>query len=106
MFKKCAQAFCLTEQQTKVIITGIGAMGNMLIQLYSIMVFCQFNNFEITLLPYHILPKTTVQLPIEVMDVGKLCILGYVREHLTDPSYGKLQSVDMLLGLEIFFELL
>lgn len=54
--KKCVQIFCSTEQQTKGKITEIDAKGTMLGQLFSIMVFSRFNNFEIPV-TLHILLK-------------------------------------------------
>ncbi|CAI6342683.1 unnamed protein product [Macrosiphum euphorbiae] len=54
----------------------------------------------------HVLPTITGDLPTQRFDTNQLNIPREIQSNLADPEYSKPGSVDMLLGAEIFFEIL
>ena len=97
------QTLNLRCENTNVPLAGINENLIEIKQRATTSIKSRFNSFE-TELNLLVIPKITERLPTTAFD-DKL--LGYPKTlHLADPEFNKPRSVDILLGADIFFELL
>lgn len=57
-------------------------------------------------LQLYVLPTITSHLPTQAFSVGTFIIPDYVKTKLADPDYNQPGTIDMLLGAEVFFDIL
>lgn len=54
----------------------------------------------------HILPVITVSLPVQSINISRWIFLENVQNNSADPEFNVSSEIDLLLGAEIFYELI
>jgi len=100
--ESCIQRLQLNRKKSRILVTGIGttqthrSRGSVNIKIKS-----DFNSFEINAI---ILNKLTTHIPgYNIDNLSKTDLLGL---KLADPNINKSKSIDIILGADIFFNLL
>ncbi|XP_060861476.1 uncharacterized protein LOC132938548 [Metopolophium dirhodum] len=102
---QCARRLGLFRVDAAVPVTGIGhshakSLQYCVAQVHSRVEDVQFN------VKLHVLPSITSPLPTQAFNPDKFVIPAYIQNKLADPGYNKPGNVDMLLGAELFFDIM
>jgi len=101
--KECASRLNINVVKSSLSIAGIGSVTAKTGTMITTTLSSRFNEFE-SFINFHIIDSITNSLPTHYID--PLNISHTISSCLADPYFNQSASVDILLGAEIFFELL
>jgi transposase InsO family protein len=100
---RLAELLQLKRRNSALHINGIGASGTKAGQSVQATVKSRYNAYSATL-DFIVLPQITQYLPSSPVNISSWNLPKHIE--LADPEFHKPQRIDLLLGAEIFFELL
>jgi hypothetical protein len=106
-----SQANSVSERFVKLLqlpslsVKGICDSPSQLCPQVHITMFSRITNFCLHLC-CHVLPIINDALPINAINVQEWNLPAHITSQLADPGFHNVDSIDMLLGAEIFFDLL
>lgn len=103
--KECASRLNINVVKGSLSIAGIGSVTAKTGAMITTTLTSRFNEFE-SFINFHIIDSITNSLPTHYININPLKIPHTISSCLADPYFNKPASVDILLGAEIFFELL
>ncbi|XP_055591303.1 uncharacterized protein LOC129743346 [Uranotaenia lowii] len=103
MSEKLFQMLQFERSRENLSISGIGGSRSSSTQVVFAEIGSRMSDFS-RLLKFHVLPQVAVNLPAKTIDICKWNLP--VEIQLADPSFNESQAIDMIIGAEIFFDLL
>lgn len=103
--KECAQRLCLSMQPLELSIAGIGQTSATATTAASVDLYSRFGDFQMSV-ELFVLPIITNKLPAHQINTTALNIPNQVKKQLADPQFDQPGTIDMLLGADLFFEVL
>jgi len=103
--KKCASKLNISVVKSSLSIAGIGSVTAKTGTKLSTSLCSRLNDFEV-FIDFHVINSITNNLPTHRINMEPLLIPSTISNCLADPQFNEPASIDILLGAEIFFELL
>ncbi|CAI6343374.1 unnamed protein product [Macrosiphum euphorbiae] len=103
--KECASRLNISVVKSSLSIAGIGSVSAKTGTMISTTMCSRLNDFE-AFINFHVIDSITNSLPTHRIDMEPLHIPHTISSCLADPHFNEPASIDILLGAEIFYELL
>ncbi|XP_029347204.1 uncharacterized protein LOC100569539 [Acyrthosiphon pisum] len=103
--KECASRLNISVVKSSLSIAGIGSVTAKTGTMISTTMCSRLNDFE-AFINFHVIDSITNSLPTHRIDMEPLHIPHTISSCLADPRFNEPASIDILLGAEIFYELL
>ncbi|XP_055604027.1 uncharacterized protein LOC129752265 [Uranotaenia lowii] len=103
MTEKIAQSLKFHRRQQYLPVEGIGQSNTCSIQSVLASIRSRYSNFR-SKLKFNVLPKVTSDLPGKKIDIGSWNIPAGL--NIADPNFQNPGSIDLILGAEVFYDLL
>uniref|UniRef100_A0A2S2N8A8 CCHC-type domain-containing protein n=1 Tax=Schizaphis graminum TaxID=13262 RepID=A0A2S2N8A8_SCHGA len=103
--KECASRLHISGVHSSLSIAGIGSIAAKTGTMINTTMCSRLSNFEASI-NFHVINSITNKLPSYNVDIQQLNIPDTIMNCLADPGFYKPGNIDVLLGAEIFYELL
>ncbi|KAF0732688.1 Integrase catalytic domain-containing protein [Aphis craccivora] len=103
--EECAKKLCLTIHKSDMHVAGIGQTSTTSMSTTSVNLHSRIGEFN-TRVDVFVLPVITSNLPSCQLNTATLRIPNHVKKSLADPQFDQPGPIDLLLGADVFFEVL